>query len=116
MVLSTGDGRDDRYDQSSCCPFPSWNRSEMGKIRKEYSTAFDIASASKYHQGTYMDFWDGIELCQKYGLVELEEGLLGLQPASEDAALEAHPGFVNNIHQYNIILHARLCLKSHLTT
>lgn len=68
------------------------NRSEMGKIRKEYSTAFDIVSASKYHQGTYVDFWVGLELCQKYGLVELEEGLIDLQPASEGAVFEARPG------------------------
>ena len=63
----------------------------MGKIRKEYNTAFDIVSASKYHQGTYVDFWVGLELCQKYGMAELEERLIGLQPASEEAALESRP-------------------------
>ena len=63
----------------------------MGKIRREYSTAFDIVSASKYHQGTYVDFWVGRELCQKYGMAELEERLIGLQSASEEAALEARP-------------------------
>ena len=63
----------------------------MGKIRKEYSTAFDIVSASKYHQGTYVDFLVGLELCQKYGMAELKERLIGLQPASEEAALDARP-------------------------
>lgn len=61
----------------------------MGTIRKEYSRAFDIVSASKYHQGTYVDFWVGLELCQKYGMAELEERLIALQPAPEGAALEA---------------------------
>ena len=61
----------------------------MGKIRKEYNMAFDIVSASKYHPGNYVDFWVGLELCQKYGMAELEERLIGLQPASEEAALQA---------------------------
>lgn len=52
----------------------------MAKIRKEYSTAFDIdVQTSKYHQGTYVDFCVAIQLCQRYGLAELEAQLKALK-------------------------------------
>jgi len=52
----------------------------MAKIRKEYSTAFDIdVQTSKYHQGTYVDFCVAIQLCQRYGLAELQAQLKALK-------------------------------------
>lgn len=52
----------------------------MAKIRKEYSTAFDIdVQTSKYHQGTYVDFCVAIQLCQRYGLAELQGQLKALK-------------------------------------
>jgi hypothetical protein len=56
----------------------------MLRIREQYSKGFDIVLDAKYHPGTYVDLWIGVELCRKYGLAELEERLRILQePATE---------------------------------
>ncbi len=74
------------------------DRKQIDKIRKEHSTAFDIVlnSINSNHQGTYVDFSIGIRLCQQYGLAELEERLLGLQPASEEAR-PTHVGSLSGV-------------------
>ncbi len=56
----------------------------MLRIREQYSKGFDIVLDAKYHPGTYVNLWIGVELCRKYGLAELEKRLRILQePATE---------------------------------
>lgn len=43
---------------------------------------FEIRREFRY-KGSYVDFWVGVELCRRYGLTELEEGLRNWQPVNE---------------------------------
>ena len=63
------------------------NECHMAKIRIWYKGAYDIVlyGGSK-SRGTYVDFEAGINLCQEYGLVELE-----CQIVSARMDLEVHP-------------------------
>ncbi len=58
------------------------------------SEKYKILRGSKWHQGTYVDFDIGIELCREYGLPELEKRLYSLKHTSEGPVLEAEPSHV----------------------
>jgi len=52
---------------------------------------YDILRGTRKRDGTYVGFDIGIELCRKYGLVELEKRLYNLKPSSEGPVLDAEP-------------------------
>lgn len=63
-------------------------KSEIIRIRNDYSKAIDTVLGFKHHQGTYVDFRVGLELCRKYDLVELEEKLHAIKRVSQEPAIE----------------------------
>ncbi len=55
--------RDAVEEVGVCIEAPSCQpKDEMLRIRAQYSTGLDIVSKSKYHAGTYVDLWIGLEL------------------------------------------------------
>ncbi|KAI9758525.1 MAG: hypothetical protein M1835_000590 [Candelina submexicana] len=63
-------------------------RTTLANFRKSLrSEAYDILRGSQKRQGTYVDFDVGIELCQKYGLSQLEKRLYSLKRTSEGPVL-----------------------------
>ncbi len=52
---------------------------------------YDILRGTRKREGTYVGFDIGIELCRKYGLVELEKRLYNLKPSSKGPVLDAEP-------------------------
>lgn len=49
-------------------------------IRAEFAFDMEKRGCHPPHQGTYVDYEVGLELCRRYRLFELEEQLLGLKP------------------------------------
>ncbi|KAL8724900.1 MAG: hypothetical protein Q9166_007683 [cf. Caloplaca sp. 2 TL-2023] len=49
-------------------------REELPKIQREFPGRFDLDYSFK-HRGIYIDFWVGVELSRRYGLIELEKEL-----------------------------------------
>ena len=58
------------------------NVDRIRKIRSDNNAAFDTIRGNAQHQGTYVDLRVGVELCEKYGLVELTGRLRHLQDES----------------------------------
>ncbi|KAL8816166.1 MAG: hypothetical protein Q9223_004775 [Gallowayella weberi] len=47
-----------------------------------------MVSGSKYHQGTYVDLWVGVELCRRYGLIALEKELHSWKDVPQESVKE----------------------------
>ncbi|KAI9764520.1 MAG: hypothetical protein M1835_007554 [Candelina submexicana] len=70
-------------------------RTTLANFRKSLrSEAYDILRGSQKRQGTYVVFDVGIELCQKYGLSQLEKRLYSLKRTSEGPVVEPEPSHV----------------------
>ncbi|KAI9703370.1 MAG: hypothetical protein M1836_007938 [Candelina mexicana] len=70
-------------------------RTTLANFRKSLSSeAYDILRGTQKRQGTYVDFDVGIELCQTYGLSQLEKRLYSLKRTSEGPVVEPEPRHV----------------------
>ncbi|KAI4086785.1 MAG: hypothetical protein L6R37_008385 [Teloschistes peruensis] len=54
-----------------------------------------MVSDSKYHQGTYVDLWVGVELCRNYGLTELKKELCTWKDVPQGSVKE--PEVLNSV-------------------
>lgn len=70
------------------CRVSSHFKTEVSKIKREFQgrceTVFDFN-----YRGTYVDFWVGVELCRRYGLIELEKELRTWKDVPQEPVKEA---------------------------
>ncbi len=64
---------------------------------------YEILRGTGKREGTYVGFDIGIELCRKYGLVELEKRLYSLKPF-EEPVLDAEPSYTRAPSQTSRLL------------
>lgn len=76
------------------------SRTTLANFRKTLNPeAYEILRGSKKHQGTYVNFDVGIELCRKYGLSQLEKRLHSLRQPSEGPIIAAASGHARSRSQ-----------------
>lgn len=86
---------DFRINASHIFRLTGHSRTTVGNFRNTLSPdAYKILRGSPKHQGTYVNFDVGIQLCRKYGLPELEKRLYSLKRTSVGLVLEAEPSHV----------------------
>ncbi len=91
---------DFRINASHIVKLAGQSRTTLANFRKILNPeAYEILRGSKKHQGTYVSFDVGIELCRKYGLSELEKRLHSLIPPSEGPIIAAEPGHARSRSQ-----------------
>lgn len=60
---------------------------ELPKIKRDLGGRFDVVQGSNY-SGTYVDFWDGVELCRRYLLTQLEKELRAWESVQHEPGKE----------------------------
>ena len=84
---------DFRINASHIFKLTGYSRTTLANFRKMLNPeVYETLRGSKKHQGTYVDFDVGIELCRKYGLSQLEKRLHSLIQPSEGPIIAAEPG------------------------
>ena len=86
---------DFRINASHIVKLTGRSRMTVAGLRNNLSPeAYKILRGSKKHQGTYVDFDVGIELCRKYRLPQLEKRLYNLKRTSEGPVVAVEPSHV----------------------
>ena len=76
------------------------SRMDVASLRRSLdSEDYEILRGSTKHQGTYVNFDIGLELCRKYGLPELEKRFYSLKRTLEGPVLDAEPSRIRHRSQ-----------------
>ncbi|KAL8652820.1 MAG: hypothetical protein Q9210_002457 [Variospora velana] len=71
-----------------------------------------VSDCPKYHRGTYVDFWVGVELCRQYGLSKLEKELRTLKDVGQEPTTEPKlPDFIQITELSNPVMVRQLDLR-----
>ena len=91
---------DFRINASHIARLAGRSRMDVARLRKGLdSESYEILRGSTKHQGTYVTFDIGLELCREYGLPELVKRLCSLKRIVEEPVLDAEPSCIRHRSQ-----------------